>query len=53
MNSYNIDLKKIFIIFTLIFFSENITVNAEEEKIKNLMLYLKATQMKEELENTI
>ncbi len=33
MNSYNIDLKKIFIIFTLIFFSENITVNAEEEKI--------------------
>jgi tol-pal system protein YbgF len=27
------DLKKIFIIFTLIFFSENITVNAEEEKI--------------------
>ncbi len=33
MSIYNINLKKIFILFTILFFSNNIVVNAEEEKI--------------------
>ena len=33
MNRHNINLKKILIFFILLFFSNNITVNAEEEKI--------------------
>ena len=33
MSMYNINLKKIFILFTILFFSNNIVVNAEEEKI--------------------